>query len=101
MQETFLPLFLKNSTIPSILIIGGGKVATAKAEALLSVGSTMAVLTKDISNELRTICGEKGCSYTIADYQPMYLTGRRIVVAATNNSVLNKQIYQDCQERNI
>jgi len=101
MQETYLPFFLKNSTISSILIIGGGNIAVAKIEALLSVNATFSIVTKNISNELRNLCDTKGYSYTIGEYQPEYLTGQRLVIAATNDSDINQRIYHDCKDRGI
>lgn len=101
MTDMFLPLFLRHSSFPAILIVGGGKVATAKAEALISIGASIEIVTKLISEELRKICEKYGFLYKIAHYQPNDLEGKRIVIAATNSKIANKQIYQDCRDKNI
>ncbi len=101
MKKMFLPLFLRHSSFPTILIVGGGKVATAKAETLISIGASIEVIARSISEELRTICERYGFFYKIVQYQSKYLEGKRIVIAATNDKIVNKQIYQDCRESNI
>jgi uroporphyrin-III C-methyltransferase/precorrin-2 dehydrogenase/sirohydrochlorin ferrochelatase len=97
----FLPLFLRHSSFPAILIVGGGKVATAKAETLISIGASIEVVTKSISQELLRICERYGFFYKIVHYQSKYLDGKRIVIAATEDKAVNKQIYQDCRDNNI
>lgn len=100
-EESYLPLFLKNSSVTEILIIGGGSIASSKAEALVSVGCSIRLIAKNICNQLVMMCKENNFPYEIGDYNPTHLEGANIVIAATNNNMVNRQICADCKNRNI
>lgn len=97
----YFPLFLKTRDDQPVLLIGGGAIASAKAEALISTGMKVDIVTRDVSNALNTLAKTYGLKITRRDYAADVLDGYRIVVAATNDDELNAGIAADCRARDI
>jgi len=100
-----------------VVIIGGGNVATRKAETILGTGARLVVVAPRLDEMLRKVCaGTKAGSTPSTSsgqasspqaelieskYSKDYLAGATLVIAATNDEALNKQIYKDCQQLGI
>jgi precorrin-2 dehydrogenase/sirohydrochlorin ferrochelatase len=94
------PIFLELGSRRTV-VIGGGAVAVRKAQALLNAGARLVVVAERIDNMMRVICQGKNAELIKSRYTKDYLAGAVLVIAATNNNQLNKQIYKDCQELEI
>jgi len=94
------PIFLELGERRSV-VIGGGSVAARKAQALLNAGTRLVVVAERIDNMMTVICQGKNAELIKSKYSKEYLAGAVLVIAATNNNLLNKQIYKDCQELEI
>ena len=94
------PIFLELGERRSV-VIGGGSVAARKAQALLNADTRLVVVAERIDNMMTVICQGKNAELIKSRYSKEYLTGAVLVIAATNNNQLNKQIYKDCQELEI
>jgi precorrin-2 dehydrogenase/sirohydrochlorin ferrochelatase len=94
------PIFLELGDRRSV-VIGGGSVAARKAQALLNAGTRLVVVAERIDNMMTVICQGKNAELIKSRYSKNYLAGAVLVIAATNNNQLNKQIYKDCQELEI
>jgi siroheme synthase-like protein len=94
------PIFieLKNKRV---VIVGGGQIAFRKAQALLEAKCRLVVVTKEVCNDLETLCSQSNSELILGSYQADYLDEALLVVAATSHGPLNEQIYQDCQTRQI
>jgi precorrin-2 dehydrogenase/sirohydrochlorin ferrochelatase len=83
----------------SAVIIGGGKVALRKLRILLKAGASIRVVGMKISPEI-AVLGDSGVltvrigQYTAADLDDAFL-----VIAATDNSLLNEQVCIDARTR--
>ena len=95
----YFPLFL-NSTQP-VLIIGGGVIAAAKAEALASVDASITLIGRDVAPATRALCDQHNISWREAEYSSDMLHGQRIVVAATDDAALNARIAEEAKLQNI
>jgi len=92
-----------------VVIIGGGGVATRKAETILGTGARLVVVAPRLDETLRSVCaGTKAGSTSSpqaelieSKYSKDYIGRATLVIAATNDEALNKQIYKDCQELEI
>jgi precorrin-2 dehydrogenase/sirohydrochlorin ferrochelatase len=84
-----------------VVVIGGGAVAVRKAQVLLAAGARLVVVAERIDNMLTVLCRDKNAEIIKSRYSKNYLPEAVLVVAATNNNQLNKQIYKDCQELEI
>ena len=94
------PIFLELGERRSV-VIGGGSVAARKAQALLNAGTRLVVVAERIDNMMTVICQGKNAELIKSRYAKDYIAGAVLVIAATNNIQLNKQIYKDCQELEI
>ena len=94
------PIFLELGDRRAV-VIGGGSVAARKAQALLNAGTRLVVVAERIDNMMTVICQGKNAELIKSSYAKEYLAGAVLVIAATNNNQLNKQIYKDCQELEI
>ncbi|MHC4388214.1 MAG: precorrin-2 dehydrogenase/sirohydrochlorin ferrochelatase family protein [Planctomycetota bacterium] len=84
-----------------VVVIGAGAVAARKAQALLDAGARLVVVADHVNDMMTALCQGTGAKLIQSKYSKDYLVGAVLVIAATNNSRLNKQIYRDCQELEI
>ena len=101
-QNELYPIFLKVSQL-NILIIGGGTVALEKLTFLLksSPNAKVLVVSKDFDEKLLQLTEEFNVSIVRASYSKTALKNKQVVIAATNNELVNKQIYLDAKSENI
>ena len=81
MANKFFPVSIDINN-KNILVIGAGKIALRKVETLLNYNCNIIVITKDILEE-------------------KFLENIFLVIAATDDEVLNKNISQLCMSKNI
>ena len=87
----------------NILVIGAGKIALRKVETLLNYNCNIIVITKDILEE-RVWELEKNNKIKIfknQEFEEKFLENIFLVVVATDNEILNKEISQLCMSKNI
>jgi uroporphyrin-III C-methyltransferase/precorrin-2 dehydrogenase/sirohydrochlorin ferrochelatase len=90
----FLPVCLRLEDA-SVLLVGGGVVATRKARLLLRAGARLKVVAPKISDELHSLLGEYGGEWHETHYRESDLIGVLMVVAATSDSATNLSVYDD------
>jgi len=81
------------------VVVGAGPVALRKARSLLEAGARLVVVADKIAGMLNIQSPDT--ELIESKYSKEYLTEAVIVIAATNDQQLNKQIYRDCQELEI
>ncbi|HXU94567.1 MAG TPA: siroheme synthase CysG [Gallionella sp.] len=93
----FLPIFadVRNKLC---LVAGGGQVATRKAGVLLDAGAKVRVVAPEIENALTE---RHGVEAILAHFEPRHLDGAMLVIAATNDRNVNRQVSELAQARNI
>jgi precorrin-2 dehydrogenase/sirohydrochlorin ferrochelatase len=94
------PIFLELGN-RRVVLIGGGAVATRKAESLLKAGARLVVVAERVDETLRGLCAAHKAELIEGKYSKANLTGATLAIAATDNEKLNTQIYKDCQELEI
>ncbi|OMH33764.1 siroheme synthase CysG [Motiliproteus sp. MSK22-1] len=96
----YLPLFfdLKGQ---SCLLVGGGDVAQRKALLLERAGAIITVVSPEINAELAVLVESSGGELIRGDYQSGLLDNKVLVVAATDNPVVNQQVHQDATGNNL
>lgn len=96
----FLPLFfdLKNR---AVLIVGGGDVALRKARLLHKAGANITVISPEINQALQDLAlNTQGKAFN-KEYSSDTLAGYTLVVAATDNRAVNKQVSEDAKQNNV
>lgn len=96
------PIFLKVSEL-EVLIVGGGNVALEKLAFLLksSPNANVTLVSKKIIPEIIELEERYGVKTICQPYQYSLLKDMHIVIAATDNLEVNKQVHADCKKRNI
>ena len=97
---TKYPIYLDLSGRLAV-VIGAGPVARRKAQALLDAGARLVLIADQIDDALITLCHRANAELIRSKYSKSYLAEALLVIAATNNPQLNKQIYKDCQKLEI
>lgn len=95
-----LPIFL-NIKDRRCVVVGGGAIAFRKASLLARAGGKLLVVAEQISEELHALCEEHKGRAEIGSFEPGLLNGAALVVAATDDLVLNRQISQHAMQLDI
>ncbi|SFT48464.1 precorrin-2 dehydrogenase / sirohydrochlorin ferrochelatase [Lishizhenia tianjinensis] len=96
------PIFLKAEEL-NILIVGGGNVALEKLSFLLksSPKAKVKLLAKNYLAEVEELGLRHNIPLHIGAYHSNVLQNIQIVIAATNNQMVNQGIYDDCKSKQI
>ncbi|MGX8220030.1 uroporphyrinogen-III C-methyltransferase [Psychrobacter celer] len=98
-MNTF-PLFFKLEN-RKVLIVGGGDVALRKADLLSRAEAAITILAPDISTEIQALLSDDKHELIYKNYNKSYMTGARVIIAATDDETLNHQIHADATALNI
>lgn len=96
----YLPVSLRLRGKP-VLLVGAGQVALRKARLLQKAGASLTVVAPEICPELKKLLDDEGGQWRPARYQAEDLEGTCLVVAATPDSAVNRQVYSDAMARNL
>lgn len=96
----FLPINLDLKGKP-VLLVGGGAIAQRKADLLVRAQAVLHVVAPDIRAELVALAAASGGEAKRAGYDASVLPGMLLVVAATNDENVNRQVSQDAQARGL
>ncbi|ASG31631.1 ferrochelatase [Fusobacterium animalis] len=102
MANKFFPVSIDLNN-KNILVIGAGKIALRKVETLMSYNCNITVIIKDMLEE-KFLELEKNNKIKILknqEFEEKFLENIFLVIAATDNEVLNKNISQLCINKNI
>ena len=99
-MTTFYPVFL-NLTGRRCVIIGGGQVAEGKVSKLLDSGAKILVISPDATQGIRDYADSGQIEYSLRKYQEGDLNGAFLVVAATNDRVVNQEIFEEAEKSGI
>lgn len=97
----YVPIFVNINSDDRIVIIGGGKVALAKAEALATSNARVEVVAEQIIPALQTLLQQTGGRAIVSPYHGQAIAGAKLVIAATNDGALNQRIYDDAKALHI
>ena len=102
MANKFFPVSIDLNN-KNVLVIGAGKIALRKVETLLNYNCNITVITKEILEEkfLELEKNNKIKIFKNQEFKENFLQDIFLVVVATDNEVLNKNISQLCMNKNI
>lgn len=93
----YLPIFAKVKS-RLCLVVGGGEVAKRKAGVLLEAGAIVRVVAPEIEPVL---AAQRGVESIVARFEEHHLDGATLVIAATNDRGVNRQVSELARARNI
>ncbi|QUM79256.1 MULTISPECIES: bifunctional precorrin-2 dehydrogenase/sirohydrochlorin ferrochelatase [unclassified Moritella] len=96
----YLPIFMDVNN-KNVLVVGGGEVASRKVDLLLSAGAKVTVLSPRLNDTLQRYRDNAKITVIIDGYNCNYLLDYVMVWVTTDDTLLNKQVWQDCCERNL
>ncbi|WP_394261600.1 siroheme synthase CysG [Moraxella boevrei] len=94
-----LPLFFNLQNCP-VLLVGGGEVAMRKAELLAQVGANITFVAPAFEPQLLQKF-QQHHQFIQDDYQEKYLKNQRLVIACTDNQIVNEQVFYDSDRQYI
>lgn len=83
------------------LVVGGGDVAIRKARLLARAGARLKIIAPEISDDLKAMAEKSGGEVLLQAYSSSALKGVSLVVGATDDRDVNKQLHADAVTRNI
>ncbi len=82
------------------LVVGGGSVGTRKVMTLMDCGASVTVVSPDFTTQLFQLADTRAIKLKKRPYRSSDLDGMFLVIGATNNEELNRQISEDAQRLN-
>ena len=95
-----LPIFL-NITNRLCVVIGGGAVAARKVSMLLKANAAVTVISPSICHELFALVEAKRIQFTQANYDVEQLQGACLVIAATDDVLVNVRVSHDAKAMSV
>lgn len=96
----YLPIFCQLDNKP-VLLVGGGEVAERKARLLLDAGAQLTVVAPELDPELAELAANGSIEWLAGEFAPAQLTGKWLVVAATDRREVNALVYQSANQARI
>lgn len=94
------PLFADLTGLP-VLVVGGGHVAERKTVALLAAGARVRIGAPALTSPLLLQVEEGKIEHLASAFQPAWLDGMWLVIAATDDPELNARVAAEAQVRRI
>jgi len=96
----FFPVFL-NLKDKLCIVVGGGKVAERKVENLLTAQAKVKVISPEVTLKLKKLAEEGKIEWEKRIYKKGDLNSAWLVIAATNNPEIQKEIFKEAEEKRI
>jgi precorrin-2 dehydrogenase/sirohydrochlorin ferrochelatase len=93
----YFPAFL-NIRRKKCLVVGGGGVSLRKVNTLVSCGADVTVISSRVHQDLMQLAKKKIIRVIRRDYEPGDLEGAFVVVAATDDKKMNRNIAEDAKK---
>lgn len=99
-RRVLFPVFLKLEG-RSVLVVGGGRVAEEKLDALLRSAGDVTVIAPEISPRIAAWVRRGLLRHIAAEYRQGSVTGYFLVIACTNCKVVNHGVFAECRKAGI
>ena len=98
-MENF-PIFIDINQKP-VTIFGGGEIALRKAILLVKANPSLTIISKDFSEDFKDFIKKYRLSFQHKSFDPSDISYQTLIVAATNDKDINKEISRIAQEKRI
>lgn len=100
MAPALFPMFADLQQRP-VLLVGGGTVAERKARLLLGAGARLSVGAPALTPTLREWRDAGRLAHLDGEFQAEWLAGQRLVIAATDDATINRQVAAAAEAHNL
>jgi precorrin-2 dehydrogenase/sirohydrochlorin ferrochelatase len=80
------------------LVVGGGHVGTRKVQTLLACGARVTVVSPEVTADLAEAARQERIELRRRAYRTSDMEGAFLVIGATNNETLNRQVHKDAEK---
>ena len=94
------PLFALIEDRPC-LVVGGGAVGERKVRDLLAAGARVTVVSRELTPDLATLAAQGKIRFIQGDFAASHLDGMTLVVGATDDQEVNRQVSAAAQARGL
>ena len=94
----YLPLFAAVKNRP-VLVVGGGEIAARKITFLRRAGARVQIVASELSADLAEQVGQQQISWLAKAFDETQLDEVLLVIAATDDGILNRRIYEAAHAR--
>lgn len=98
--DMHFPMFI-DLTDKSVVVIGGGQIATRRIKTLLKFGCRIKVIAPTLNDALQSLVNLSIVEHIAAVYTPEHLQGAFIAIGATDSRAVNHAVYLAASEQNI
>ncbi|MGM3223783.1 siroheme synthase CysG [Dickeya zeae] len=96
----YLPIFADLRQRP-VLVVGGGEVATRKIDLLQRAGADVRVVARSLCEPLQALHQAGQLAWVAQDFSPALLDNVFLVIAATDDGVLNATVFEQANQRQL
>lgn len=97
---SYLPIFVHLND-RSCLVVGGGGVAARKIRQLLKADGKVTVVAPELCNDVQQMLSDQKIKHIATAFKPEHLDAMMLVIAATDDEVINRRVSELAQSRNI
>ena len=83
------------------LVVGGGRVGSRKVDTLVQCGAVVTVVSAEVSPAVKQLADEKAILLKQRAYRASDVEGMFLVIGATDNETLNRQINADAERLSL
>jgi precorrin-2 dehydrogenase/sirohydrochlorin ferrochelatase len=83
------------------IIVGGGEIASRKAEILLKFEPKLTIIAPEINDRLKELSHQDKLDILIKEYSERDMESACLAVAATSSLEVNARVYQDALRKNV
>ncbi len=84
-----------------VVVVGAGSVATRRAEALIKAGASLRVVAPEATDELQELAASGTVEWRQRRFQRIDLLGAALVLVATDNSEVNREVLAQARDLGI
>jgi siroheme synthase-like protein len=82
-----------------VLVVGGGRIAREKVDGLLQCEAAVHVVAPEASPEVKSLVDDGVISWDARPFEPGDLEGKFLVVAATSDTEVNRDVHRAAEQR--
>jgi siroheme synthase-like protein len=97
---SYYPLFMDLNNRPCV-VIGGGQISADKTRALLEVNACVTVIAPELIEPLLNLVTDGRIKHHGRPYQPGDLAGAILAISATDDSAVNRQVWEEGRRSSV